>query len=55
MYYICIQGDGEGITTFGVGQEPESILILKPTKINFSISENVEILIQGASNGSSFH
>ena len=44
------QGDEEGITTFGVGQEPESILILKPTKINFSISENVEILIQGASN-----
>jgi hypothetical protein len=44
------QGDEEGITTFGVGQEPESILILKPTKINFSISEDVEILIQGASN-----
>jgi len=43
------QGNEEGITTFGVGQEPESILILNPTKLNFPINENIEILIQGAS------
>ena len=45
------QGDGEGITTFGVGQEPEAILILKPIKLNFSANEDVSILIQGASSG----
>ena len=45
------QGDGEGITTFGVGQEPEAILILDPIKLNFNVSENVDILIQGVSNG----
>ena len=45
------QGDGEGITTFGVGQEPEAILILDPIKLNFGINENVDILIQGVSNG----
>ena len=44
------QEDEEGITTFGVGQEPEAILILKPTKLNFSINEDVEILIQSVSN-----
>jgi len=45
------QGNEEGITTFGVGQEPQSILIIKPAKINFGIGDDVEILIQGASNG----
>jgi len=45
------QGDGEGITTFGVGQEPEAILILDPIKLNFNVNENVDILIQGVSNG----
>ena len=45
------QGDGEGITTFGVGQEPEAILILDPIKLNFPVNENVDILIQGVSNG----
>ena len=41
------QGNEEGITTFGVGQEPEAILILKPTKLNYQINEDVEIVIQG--------
>ena len=45
------QGSGEGITTFGVGQEPEAILILAPIKLNFSVNEDVGILIQGVSNG----
>ena len=44
------QGDEEGISTFGVGQEPEAILILKPLKLNFAVNEDVEILIQGVSN-----
>ena len=43
------QGNEEGVTTFGIGQEPESILILKPTKLNFQVNEDVEILIQGVS------
>ena len=45
------QDEGEGITTFGVGQEPEAILILDPIKLNFPVNENVDILIQGVSNG----
>ena len=44
------QGNEEGITTFGIGQEPEAILILKPTKLNFAVNEDVEILIQGVTN-----
>ena len=44
------QGDEEGITTFGIGQEPEAILILKPLKLNFAVNEDVEILIQGVPN-----
>jgi len=44
------QEDEEGIATFGVGQEPEAILILKPTKLNFGINEDVEILIQSVPN-----
>jgi len=44
------QGDADGITTFGVGQEPEAILILKPMKLNFAVIEDVEILIQGVPN-----
>ena len=44
------QGDEEGISTFGIGQEPEAILILKPLKLNFAVNEDVEILIQGVPN-----
>ena len=44
------QGNEEGITTFGIGQEPEAILILKPLKLNFAVNEDVEILIQGVPN-----
>jgi len=44
------QEDEEGITTFGVGQEPEAILILKPTKLNFNMNEDVEIFIQSVPN-----
>ena len=45
------QTNGKGITTFGVGQEPEPILILTPLKLNFKINESVDVLIQGVSNG----
>jgi hypothetical protein len=44
------QQDEEGITTFGVGQEPEAILILNPTRLNFSMNEDVEIFIQSVPN-----
>ena len=44
------QGNEEGITTFGVGQQPESIVIITPEKLNFQIDEDVEILINGESN-----
>ena len=44
------QNDEEGITTFGVGQQPESIVIVKPVKLNFQTDDDVEILIQGESN-----
>ncbi|MBC8251360.1 MAG: hypothetical protein H8E89_07225 [Candidatus Nitrosopelagicus sp.] len=44
------QGDEEGISTFGVGQEPKALLILKPTKLNFQVNEDVEVLILGVPN-----
>jgi hypothetical protein len=45
------QGNNDGITTFGVGQEPGAILILKALQLNFPVDEDVEILIQGVPNG----
>ena len=44
------QGTEEGITIFGVGQEPEAILILTPTKLNFQTNEDTEIMIKGTPN-----
>jgi len=44
------QDEEAGITTFGVGQEPQAIIILKPLKLNFQVDEDVEILIKGAAN-----
>ena len=44
------QENEEGIAVFGVGQEPEAILVLKPTKLNFQMNEDVEIFIQGVPN-----
>ena len=32
----AFQGNESGITTFGVGQEPEPILIVRPIKLNFA-------------------
>ena len=47
---MLFQGDEEGITTFGVGQEPSSILLVRPVKLNFNVSETIEISIQGDPN-----
>jgi len=44
------QGNEEGVTFFGVGQEPEAILFVKPLKLNFMSNENTEILIQSIPN-----
>ena len=44
------QGTEEGITIFGIGQEPEPILILKPTKLNFQKNEDTEIMIKATPN-----
>lgn len=46
----AFQGNESGITVFGVGQEPEPILIVRPIKLNFSGNENIEIEIQGPAN-----
>ena len=46
----AFQGNESGITVFGVGQEPEPILIVRPTKLNFSANEEINIEIQGPSN-----
>ncbi len=46
----AFQGDESGIAIFGVGQEPEPILIVRPTKMNFAASETVNIEIQGNAN-----
>ena len=47
---MLFQGDEEGITTFGIGQEPSSILLVRPVKLNFNVSETIEISIQGDPN-----
>lgn len=44
------QEEEEGITIFGVGQEPEEIIIVKPSKLNFNSGEIVKITIQGPTN-----
>ena len=46
----AFQGNESGIAVFGVGQEPESILIVRPTKLNYSASETAIIEIQGSAN-----
>jgi len=46
----AFQGNESGIAVFGVGQEPEPILIVRPTKLNFSSSETAIIEIQGSAN-----
>ena len=46
----AFQGNESGITVFGVGQEPEPILIVRPIKLNFSANEEISIEIQGPSN-----
>ena len=46
----AFQGNESGITIFGVGQEPEPILIVRPIKLNFSANEEINIEIQGPAN-----
>ena len=46
----AFQGNESGIVIFGVGQEPEPILIVRPTKLNFSTNETINIEIQGTAN-----
>ena len=46
----AFQGNESGITIFGVGQEPEPILIVRPIKLNFSAGEDANIEIQGPAN-----
>ena len=44
------QENERGITVFGVGQEPEEVLLVEPLKLNFASNENVKISIQGPTN-----
>ena len=44
------QGEEEGITSFGVGQEPVEIIILKSLKLNYDGSDEIEITVQGKPN-----
>ena len=46
----AFQGDESGVALFGVGQEPEPILIVRPMKLNFSGNEIIDIEIQGPAN-----
>ena len=46
----AFQGNESGIATFGVGQEPEPILIVRPTKLNFASGETINVEIQGPVN-----
>ena len=47
---LAFQGNEEGVTTFGVGQEPEPILIVRPLDLNFDAGQTAEISIQGPVN-----
>ncbi len=47
---LTYQGDEEGISIFGIGQEPQPILVLRPTQLNYSSGENAKISIQGPAN-----
>ena len=40
---LAFQGNEEGVTVFGIGQEPEPILILTPLKLNFKIKAQKRI------------
>ena len=44
------QGNEEGVTTFGIGQEPAEIITLKSLKLNYETSDKIEITIQGKPN-----
>jgi len=46
----AFQGNEEGNTIFGVGQEPEPIIILRPLKLNYSSEDTAKISIQGPTN-----
>ena len=48
---MTFQDDEQGLTIFGVGQEPEPIILLRPTQLNFNALERVDISIQGFTNG----
>ncbi len=44
------QGNEDGITVFGIGQEPEPILVLRPSKLNYATGQDASITIQGPPN-----
>ena len=46
----AFQGNESGIAVFGVGQEPEPILIVRPIKLNFAGGETINVEIQGPVN-----
>ena len=47
---LAYQENEDAVTVFGVGQEPEPILIVRPVKLNFASDEDVIIGIQGPVN-----
>ena len=46
----AFQGNESGIAVFGVGQEPEPILVVRPIKLNFASGEIINVEIQGPAN-----
>ena len=40
----------EGIAVFGVGQEPEAVMVLRSEKLNYNSNEDIEINIQSSPN-----
>tara|TARA_B100000029_G_scaffold403663_1_gene403497 strand:- start:179 stop:2299 length:2121 start_codon:yes stop_codon:yes gene_type:complete len=47
---LAFQGNEEGMSIFGVGQEPEPVIIARPVKLNFASDVAPEIIIQGPTN-----
>ena len=42
---LAFQGNEEGMSIFGVGQEPEPVIIARPVKLNFASDVAPEIII----------
>ena len=48
---LAFQGNEQGLSVVGIGQEPQELINVRAAKLNFGSGEIAEFLIQGPSNG----